>query len=190
MCQKICNYVKNIKPKRFALPIVGVFGLLVLEEWRDIIHFPIVIFVGTLVLLWNFPSFIYYTTSKPLFYEDIFIDPDKVPDYNVHPKLKKKFETIMQWIFVITNSLLTSALAEYWLLKTVKIKNYVEILGVTGGILKIFQAINHSLGVILLKMFKHLIEKENRKLKQLKENTNEHTRLESKERENIRAMTI
>ena len=92
----------------------------------------------------------------------------------------------MQWIFVITNSLLTSALAEYWLLKTVKIKNYVEILGVTGGILKIFQAINHSLGVILLKMFKHLIEKENRKLKQLKENTNEHTRLESKERENIR----
>ena len=170
MSNKICKYIRTIKPKRYALPIAGIFGLLALEEWRDMIHFPIVVFVGIFVLLWNFPTFIYYTTSKPLFYEDIFIDQDKVPNYNVHPKLKEKFEAIMQWIFVTTNSLLAAALAEYWLLKTVKIKNYAEILGVTGGILKIFQSVNHGFGVVLLKIFKRQIEKENRKLKEYGEN--------------------
>lgn len=166
MSNKICKYMKSIKPKRYALPLAGIFGLLVLEEWRDFIHFPIVVFIGSFVLLWNFPSFIYFTTSKPLFYEDIFIDQEKVPNYSVHPELKEKFETIMQWIFVTTNSFLAAALAEYWLLKTVKIKNYAEILGVTGGILKIFQAVNHGLGVLLLTIFKYLIEKENKKLKE------------------------
>ena len=167
MSDKICKYIKSIKPKRYALPLAGIFGLLVLEEWRDLIHFPIVVFIGIFVLLWNFPSFIYFTTSKPLFYEDIFIDPEKVPNYNVHPTLKHKFETIMQWILVTTNSLLAAALAEYWLLKTVKIKNYAEILGVTGGILKIFQAVNHGFGVLILKCFKRVIENENKKLKDL-----------------------
>jgi hypothetical protein len=37
----------------------------------------------------------------------------------------------------------------------------MEILGITGGIIKIFQIINNTIGRIMLKILRHYVKKEN-----------------------------
>ena len=153
--------IAKVPKKRWCLPLMGIFALLSFEEWRDVIHMPIVVTFGSIIFFWNFPALMYYKNSKPMYYEDIFIDEEKLPNYNVNDKIKAKFEFILQWAFIFTNSLLAGALSEYWLLKTTDLHNYVEILGISGGILKIFQTLTNILGSILLQVFKKCISKEN-----------------------------
>ena len=90
-----------------------------------------------------------------------------MPNYDVNPSLKNKFQTILEWILIITNTLLVCALADYWLWKMSGAFTTFEILGVTGGIIKIFQMINNTISRVMLKILKKIIKNENIKLKSL-----------------------
>ena len=85
----------------------------------------------------------------------------------VNPSIKKKFQYILVWVLILTNTLLTGALSDYWLYKTQEAKSYVEIVGITGGIIKIFQIINNTIGRFMLKILKRCVKKESRKFKQV-----------------------
>ena len=63
-------------------------------------------------------------------------------------------------VLIVTNSVLVSVLSEYWLYKTDDVRSLFEIVGVTGGILKIFQIINHYIGTITLMILKNKIKLE------------------------------
>ena len=168
-CDENCCKIpkcKDIPIKRYFLPLIGVFALAALPEFRDFVYLPIVIIFGFLILFWNFPRMVYYTASKPLYYEDLFIDEKKLPNYDVDPKIKSKFQNILIWVLIITNSILVGVLADYWLYKTSDVQNYLEIIGVTGGIIKIFQVINNSIGRGMLKILKGCIKKENNRFRQ------------------------
>tara|TARA_B110000967_G_C18579557_1_gene408951 strand:- start:24 stop:458 length:435 start_codon:yes stop_codon:yes gene_type:complete len=108
---------------------------------------------------------VYYTASKPLYYQDIFIDEKKIPNWNVNEKIKKKFECIFVWVLIVTNTLLVGGLAEYWLYKSLITDNIMEIIGITGGIIKIFQIINNTICRLMLKILKIYIKKENKLFK-------------------------
>ena len=69
---------------------------------------------------------------------------------------KNSFENYYLWILITTNALLVSALSNYWLFKTRDTHSYYEVIGVTGGILKIFQVINHYSGTLILKYIQKL----------------------------------
>ena len=116
-------------------------------------------------MYWNFPILILFTNSRPLYYEDLFIDQTKIPMLDINPKAKRRFESIFEWTLIVTNSIFTAALADYRLYQTTSKQSYIEILGITGGILKIFQFINHVDGSIILYVTKRLIKKELRKKK-------------------------
>tara|TARA_Y100000389_G_C17197820_1_gene382097 strand:- start:80 stop:658 length:579 start_codon:yes stop_codon:yes gene_type:complete len=169
-----CNYFKcckKIPKKRFALPFIGVFVLLILEEVRNFMYLPIVFSFGSFIIFWNFPFLVYESASRPLYYEDIFIDEKKLPNYEISDELKNKFKSILLWVLVITNSLLVGALSDYWLFKSTEVNksNYIEIIGMTGGIIKIFQIVNNGVAKIMLKIVKDKIKRENA-LVQVKEN--------------------
>ena len=91
------------------------------------------------ILFWNFPKIVYYTASRPLYYEDLFIDEKKLPNYDVDDKLKNKFQCILEWLLIITNTLLVSGLSDWWLYKTQNKFTLLEVVGVTGGIIKFFK---------------------------------------------------
>ena len=173
MCQKCCCDIsikcckKKIKIKRFFLPLS--FGIISIffEETRHFIYFPIIISFCFFVLFWNFPSIVYYTASKPLYYQDIFIDEKKLPNYNVNRKIKNKFECIFVWVLIVTNTLLIAGLSEYWLYKSFSNDTFLQILGTTGGIIKIFQIVNNTICRIMLKVLRIYIRSENKKLEQL-----------------------
>jgi len=167
MCYNCCELprCKDIPIKRYFLPLIGVFALAYLPEFRNFVYLPIIITFGFLILFWNFPWIVYYTASKPLYYQDLFIDEKKLPNYDVDEGIKYKFKLILETVLIISNALLTGALADYYLYKTTGNEGYLEILGVTGGIIKIFQMINNSISRFMLKILKRCIKKENRDLK-------------------------
>ncbi len=166
-CDEDCKRPKcrDIPIKRYFLPLIGVFALSALPELQNFVYLPLIITFGFLILFWNFPWIVYYTASKPLYYQDLFIDEKKLPNYDVDDSIKYKFKMILESVLIISNALLTGALADYYLYKTTGAEGYIEILGVTGGIIKIFQMINNSISRFMLKILKRCIRKENRDLK-------------------------
>ena len=162
-CSKKC--CKQIPIKRYFLPLIGVFSLAVLPEFRNFIYLPLIITFGFFILFWNYPWIVYYTASKPLYYQDLFIDEKKLPNYEVDERIKRKFKLVLELVLVLTNSLLTGALADYYLYKTTGNEGFIEIVGVTGGIIKIFQIINNSISRFMLKILKRCVKKESMDLK-------------------------
>lgn len=173
MCDKCCFDVsvkcceKKIKIKRFFLPLS--FGIITVffDNVRTYIYFPLIVSACFFILFWNFPKIVYYTASKPLYYQDIFIDEKKLPNYDVNEKVKRKFECIFVWVLIVTNTLLVGGLSEYWLYKSVIQETTLEIIGISGGIIKIFQIVNNTICRIMLKVLKSYVKTENKKFEEL-----------------------
>ena len=189
-----CKRCRKVPIKRWFLPIVVGIGSVGLDEVHTYFYIPIISAGVFFIIFWNFPSVVYSTVSKPLYYEDLFIDDKKLPNYNVDIKIKKKFKNILIWVLIISNTLLVGALSDFWWYRidhfhstseTEKLFNssglnsivskefknfvfqqsYVEIIGITGGIIKIFQLFNNTIAGLLLTILRYYVKKENNILK-------------------------
>ena len=81
---------------------------------------------------------------RPIYFgHDLFIDREKLPYLQLKEKEKKVLLNNIKWLLILLYSLLSAALSDYWLFKTHDTSSYFEIIGVTGGILKIFQLVAH-----------------------------------------------
>jgi len=173
MCEKCCFDIsvkcckKKIKLKRFFLPLSCGIVTVFFDNVRTYIYFPLIVSACFFILFWNFPKIVYYTASKPLYYQDIFIDEKKLPNYNVNERIKRKFECIFVWVLIVTNTLLVGGLSEYWLFKSLSQESTIEILGISGGIIKIFQIVNNTVCRIMLKVLKSYVKTENKKFEEL-----------------------
>lgn len=165
-CNKI---IKKIKCKRYFLPLIFVVTILpFIEQTQTFIYFPIIIGFSSLIFFWNFPWIVYYTASKPLYYEDLFIDVKQLPNYEVDIHIKHKFNTILLSILVITNSILMGVLTELWVIRTDKKDGFLNSLAITGGIIKIFQIVNNTISRIMLKILRKFIIKQSNQIRQEK----------------------
>lgn len=164
-CKKSC---KKTPIKRYFLPLMGILALTPIKEVRTLIYLPIVIFFASAIFFWNFTWIVYYTASKPLYYNDLFIDIKKLPNYEVDDRIKKRFKLILEIVLIITNSILMAVLSDVWILRTNNDKDILSILGTTGGIIKIFQIINNTISRVMLKILRKCILKESAKIRKKK----------------------
>ena len=161
--------------RRFFLPLTLFVFFSPIEPLKEVFsytYFPIISGTAAFIVFWNFPFLAYTTASRPLYYEDLFIDETRFPNYNIDTKIKDKYQCILLWVLICTNSVLLGALSDYWLYKTSQENSILQIIGITGGIIKIFQIINNTVGRILLKIIK-------------KEIMVEKTKMENRENESI-----
>ncbi len=175
---------KDIKCKRYFLPFIFSPVLAFHPEIFNFYYFPVVVGFSAFILFWNLPKIVYYTASRPLYYEDLFIDEKKLPNYDVDEKLKKKFQCILEWLLIITNTLLVSGLSDWWLYKTQNKFTLLEVVGVTGGIIKIFQTVNNTISRVMLKILRKQIKKQNRQLVAINKNKTE-SKLEEEKKSSI-----
>ena len=152
---------KNIKCKRYFLPFVLTPVFAIYPEILNFYYFPLVVGFSAFILFWNFPKLVYYTASRPLYYEDLFIDQTKLPNYDVSDDIKNKFQCILEWVLIITNTLLVAGLSDWWLYKTNNNFLLFEIIGITGRIIKIFQTINNTISRYMLGILRRQIKKKN-----------------------------
>lgn len=162
-----CNYKicgTQILYKRASLILIGIIALLWDPHIQNYFYIPLVIFFSAFTIFWNFPVLILFTNSRPLYYEDLFIADWNVKLLDINDGVRKKFETRFQCILIFSNSVFCAALADYWLYELLDKKDYsyVGLLGITGGIVKIFQFINHCSGSILLACTRKALLKRNR----------------------------
>ena len=175
---------KDIKCKRYFLPFIFSPVLAIHPEIFNFYYFPVVVGFSAFILFWNFPKIVYYTASRPLYYEDLFIDEKKLPNYDVDEKLKNKFQCILEWLLIITNTLLVSGLSDWWLYKTQNKFTLLEVVGVTGGIIMIFLTVNNTISRVMLKILRKQIKKQNRQLVAINKNKTE-SKLEEEKKSSI-----
>ena len=140
----------NINIKKLSLVFIFSSTLFLYQQYRTYVYIPIISFICSLVLFWNYPILILFTNSRPMYYEDLFIYDWNVKYINIEKNIKNRFENIFNIILIISNSIFISALSDYLFYETKEKTSYVEVIGITGGIFKIFQIINHINGSILL----------------------------------------
>jgi len=176
---------KNIKCKRYFLPFILSPVLAIYPEIFNFYYLPVVVGFSAFILFWNFPKIVYYTASRPLYYEDLFIDEKKLPNYDVDDKLKNKFQCILEWLLITTNTLLVAGLSDWWLYRTQGKFTLLEVVGVTGGIIKIFQTINNTISRVMLKLLRKEIKKQNRQIVAINKNINKESKLEEEKKVSI-----
>ena len=155
----IVNYVKSIQFKRFFLPFLGLNYLLTLNQnYNNYYILATFTFLNSLIILGNFSFLITWNNSKPLYYEDIYIDSDKLPLVPLDNKRKEVYRAYYTRILVFSNSLLISALVCYWKSKTGSISSFIEIMGITGGLIEIAACFNNLTGKLALFLIKKIIK--------------------------------
>jgi hypothetical protein len=157
------NNCLTYKRKRYFLPLALLCPITFTYSdvfLLDYISVPLMSgFVG-FVIFWNFPVLIYMTSEKPLYYEDIFIDHSRIPIYQINPNIKNKYKCILLWVLILSHSILVAALSDYWLYKIFLGKTYefTQILGITGGIIQIFQIVNYIICTVILMCIQHEVK--------------------------------
>lgn len=161
----IQTYFGNVYLKRFFLPFTCLGFLFLLSETRTFIYIPVIIFFIFFIIFWNYPFIVIFTNSKPLYYEDLFVDTSNVETIEVDIRIRKRFEKSFEWSLIITNSLFVAFLSDYWLYQSGSKETIMEIVGITGGMFKIFQSVNYLTGNIILYVTHYYITEEVRKNK-------------------------
>ena len=151
----------EIKPKRFLLLGANIIFMLIEEDFRNNTYiFCSVMFLFWMVIFINFPSLVLWSNLKPVYYEEMNIDFEKLPKLANYDITKKKYKNYFSYVLMVSNSSLLSILLNYWFIQTKGITSFYEIIGVTGGIVQVFYIVNLCSGTGTLYLLKYLTAKE------------------------------
>ena len=145
------------KAERFMLPLLSSSVFLFIEPFRgDIGYISLITFFCSFIIFCNFPFLVTANNAKPLYYEDLYVDAERLPALPLTKKHKDMHKKTYTRILIFSHSLLVCAIANYWIYKTQEGHSYLEIVGITGGLLKIASAFNHGTGKATLFIIRYL----------------------------------
>jgi hypothetical protein len=160
MYDKCIEYIckkNNIQYERYSLLTLSfLFLLLDKNYYNDYIFICIISFSSSLVIFANFPDLVTWNSSKPIYYEDLYIDFEKLPEFPLTDKHKELYLLIYTRSLIVSSSILISVLTCYWKFKTEN-SSLVEIAGITGGLLQIATILNILSGRAILYCIKQFI---------------------------------
>ena len=84
---KFCSFT------RLTLFLIPIF-IILLFFYGNSKNTPIFIFFISLIIYWNFPIIVTINNSKPLYYEDLFINSKAIPKLELETKAVEKFINI------------------------------------------------------------------------------------------------
>ena len=160
---KLNYYLYKIKRERFFLPLIALIFLVFDEKiLYNPAAFMTIIFICCIILFVNFPILVTWTNSKPLYYDDLYLDSKKLPSLSLSDDKKKSYKKLYKIVLTLYNSVMISIISNYWVIKTRGTSSLYEIFGITGGILQIFHVLNLFTGTVLLYCIKHMINNESK----------------------------
>lgn len=167
-----CSNIKNklnyylyykIRRERFFIPLIALIFLVFDEKiLYNPAAFMTIIFICCIILFVNFPILVTWTNSKPLYYDDLYLDSKKLPSLSLSDDKKKSYKKLYKIVLTLYNSVMISVISNYWVIKTKGTSSFYEIFGITGGILQIFHVLNLFTGTVLLYCIKHMIDNESK----------------------------
>lgn len=159
LIQKV-SLMYNIPTKRYFLPLIGVMGVIAVDGVISYTYLPLVVGFSSFIMFWNFPKLAVMFNSRPTYYEDLFIKNHNKEEVVLEDEQRKWFENVFQWSLIVSSSMLCGALSCYWLFnaEAVGMGTFFEIVGVTGGILKIYYVVNFTIGSVIIYFLKRKIK--------------------------------
>lgn len=151
----LCNYFKKNKCYKrsglvFTFTISGI-SIYYFKLYNYYYYFPLIIYLNAFILFVNFPILVIHNSIRPVYFgHDLFLDRERLPYLKLNHEDKVLFLNRIKWVLIILFSLLIGILSDYWLIKAKKSDTLVEMIGVSGGILKIFQIVTQILTSHLL----------------------------------------
>lgn len=153
---KFCENLK-IPYERFSLLLLSFLFLLLDDKYyNNYLYVCIISFFSSLIILSNFPFIIIWNNAKPIYYEDLYVDSEKLPELPLDEKQKEVYDKVYKRSLVFSSSMLVSVLITYWKFKT-QGRSLFEIIGITGGLLQIASVFNSICGRIILYLIKTFI---------------------------------
>lgn len=158
-CNYIFNYIKelNIQYERYSLLLLSfLFLLLDKNYYNSYIFIAIISFFSSMIIFFNFSWIIIWNSSKPIYYEDLYIDEKKLPEVPLTNHQKDTYQNYYRRSLIFSTSILISILICYWKFKTEN-TTFIEKLGTSGGLLQIASLLNNLLSRIILYCIKSFI---------------------------------
>jgi hypothetical protein len=164
-CYYIFSYKVFFIPISIILPIFIYF-----ENFQNPFYIFIATFISTFILVLNFPHLTKMLYTKPIYFEDLFLE-DKEPIeknyikimYNIESSKKFQQRFILSQQFIL--SLTISLVIEYF---SYKLKNssyeLMEIFGLLGGLFSLYAKVITVIGKLVLFILYYQKKKEKEKL--------------------------
>jgi hypothetical protein len=152
MLNKKNNLCDNICPRKRLLlifcflPFIAFLGYPYNNEFFILGY----IFIAVLSFLYNFQCFTIFFHEKPIYFEDLKDTNNKV---NFNPTANLKFQNTFIFIHQITLSMAFVIIIDFFYHRINTIHfTLIEILGIVGGFISLYQKITSLLGNILIEI--------------------------------------
>jgi hypothetical protein len=155
----------------------------VYQNQKGMFYVPVTCGISALIIFLNFPSIVIFLHSRPIYYDDLIMKNYEGEGYIYNEEFRKKYQKIFQWIISASSSIMVSFTVELWFFRdsmfnnqntnqstSDKAVNAFVVLGVIGGLLRMYYGAAMMLGKLLLTILKGLKKREQERLRQVTEN--------------------
>lgn len=176
----------RLKPYNLTLLLVPLILALtfVFQDTKGMFYVPVSCGISALIIFLNFPSIVIFLHSRPIYYDDLIMKNYEGEGHIYNEEFRKKYQNIFQWITSVSSSLMVAFTVELWFFRDSMIGNRDDgvqstgdkafnafvVLGIIGGLLRIYYGAAMLLGKLLLVVLKSLKKREQERLRQAAEN--------------------
>lgn len=176
---------RHIEVKLFNLTLLLVPIILALtfvyQDNKSMFYVPVSCGISALIIFLNFPSIVIFLHSRPIYYDDLIMKNYEGEGHIYNEDFRKKYQKIFQWIISISSSFMVAFTVELWFFRDSmfssgdepttgdKAVNIFVVLGVIGGLFRVYYGAAMLLGKLLLTILKWLKKREQERLRQASE---------------------
>lgn len=174
----VCGYKFDLYWKNLSLLLVPIILSLtfVFENVNGIFYVPISCGVSALIIFLNCPFIVILIHSRPIYFDDLIIKNYDGEGHIYDDDFRKKYQNIFKWIAALSSSIMIGFTVELWFFRDRmfgadhgnagdQTVNSFVVLGVIGGLLRIYYGATMLLGRILLMVLKRLKRREQERLR-------------------------
>lgn len=147
------------------------------QDVHGMIYVPLACGMSAMIVFLNCPSMVIFLHSRPIYFDDLIIKNYEGEGYIYDESFRRKYQRVFMWIASVTSSLMIVLTVEMWFFRdsmfqgnndnTTKgkaVNNFV-VLGVIGGMLRIYYMATMAIGRCLLFILKRLKKRESERLR-------------------------
>ena len=176
----ICEYKVKLWLHNLTLLLIPIILIItfIFKEKHTYIYAPISLGICTLIICLNFPAIVVSLHTRPIYYDDLVIkDYNEDESQRIYDNdFRKKYQKVFRVAIAITSSILVTITTIIWYCrdnllvnnetntKPSKMFNFVVVIGLIGGLLRIYYGAIMLIGKILMFILKHLKKREQRRI--------------------------
>lgn len=163
------------------VPLTLVLTFVYQDTKQGIFYVPFVCGICAFIIFVNFPNLVVFLHSKPVYYDDLIMKNYEGEGYIYNEHFRKKYQNIFRWIISVSSSIMVAFAVELWFFRDSLFKSHIDgenqstrdktanilaVLGIIGGLFRMYYGAAMMLGRLLLFILKRLKKREQERRRQ------------------------